>query len=168
MDEALSGRAPRPESPPQMPPPIRTSVGGPPKLPKRERRSAITDEDRAFLDRAFQSIADRKAELLAESKEMKRSGPRRELMSSPEGKLQILRDELKAREAQIARISEIWSVRERELSSVEDRLQDKDVEIQGLKNQLDDALRRFNEAQATMVEKEREHGRAIEDLLLQK
>ena len=45
----------------------RRRPGGPPQLPKRERRSAITDEDRAFLDRAFQSIADRKAELLAES-----------------------------------------------------------------------------------------------------
>ena len=38
-------------------------------------------------------------------------------MGTPEGKIQILRDELKAREAQMARISEIWSVRERELLS---------------------------------------------------
>ena len=36
-------------------------------------------------------------------------------MGTPEGKIQILRDELKIREAQLARISEIWSVREREL-----------------------------------------------------
>jgi ParB family transcriptional regulator, chromosome partitioning protein len=167
LDDALTGAGPKADAPPPMPPPIRTQAGGPPKLPKRERRSAITDEDRTFMDRAFQSIADRKAELLAESKEVRRA-PRREMMGTPEGKVQILRDELKAREAQIARISEIWSVRERELSSVEDRLSDKDVEIQGLKNQLDDAMRRFNESQSAMVEKEREHGRAVEDLLLQK
>jgi CheY-like chemotaxis protein len=60
LDSALNGNGPR-EAPP-MPPPLRAPPpGGPPKLPKRERRSAITDEDRQFLDRAFQSIADRKA-----------------------------------------------------------------------------------------------------------
>ena len=100
--------------------------------------------------------------------QLKRTPPRRELMGTPEGKIQILRDELKAREAQIARISEIWSVRERELLSVEDRLHEKDVELQGLKMQVDDLLRRFNEAQQAMVQKEREHGATVDDLLLQK
>src|SRR5262249_12157715 len=150
------------------PPPIRTAAGGPPRLPKRERRSAINDDDRAFLDRTFQSIADRKAELLAESRQLKRSPPRRDLMGTPEGKVQILRDELKAREAQVARISEIWTVRERELLSVEDRLHEKDVELQGLKMQVDDLLRRFNDAQQAMIQKEREHGAAVDDLLLQR
>ena len=132
LDSALAGN-PR-EAPPPMPPPLKAApAGGPPKLPKRERRSAITDEDRTFLDRAFQSIADRKAELLAESRNVKRSPPKRELMGTPEGKIQVLRDELKVRESQVARISEIWSVRERELLSVEDRLHEKDVELQGLK-----------------------------------
>ncbi len=58
LEASLSGNPSR-EAPPPMPPPLRTSAtpGGPPKLPKRERRSAITDEDRTFLDRAFQSIA---------------------------------------------------------------------------------------------------------------
>ncbi|HEX8437730.1 response regulator, partial [Archangium sp.] len=111
------------EGPPAMPPPLRAApAGGPPKLPKRERRSAITEEDRTFLERSFQSIADRKAELLAESRQLKRPPPRRDLMGTPEGKIQLLRDELKGRESQIARISEIWTVRERELLSVEDRL----------------------------------------------
>ena len=73
-------------------------------------RSALTDEDKSFLDRAFGSIADRKTELLAESREVRKPA-RRDAMGTPEGKIQILRDELKSREAQIARISEIWSVR---------------------------------------------------------
>lgn len=170
LDSALSGKGPRTdELPAAVPPPLKAApAGGPPRLPRRERRSALTDEDKAFLDRAFVSIADRKAELLAESREVRRSAPRREMMSGPEAKIQILRDELKVREAQIARISEIWSVRERELLSVEDRLNEKDVEIQGLKIQLDDLGRRLNESQNTLVEKEREHGRQVEDLLLQK
>src|SRR6185295_15482911 len=131
------------EAPPPMPPPLRVAQSGPPRLPKRERRSAITEEDKSFLDRTFQSIADRKTELLAESRSGKRSPPRREMMGTPEGKIQILREELKSREAQIARLSEIWSVRERELLSVEDRVHEKDVEMQGLKMQVDDLLRRF-------------------------
>ncbi|MBS1149240.1 MAG: aglZ, partial [Myxococcaceae bacterium] len=171
LDAALTGKVlVKPDAPaPAGPPPIQRAASGPPRLPKRERRSALNDEDRTFLDRAFASIADRKAELLAESKEVRRTtGARRDLMGTPEGKIQLLRDELKIREAQIARISEIWSVRERELLSVEDRVNEKDVEIQGTKMQLDDLTRRLNDAQATMVEKERDHGRQIEDLLLQK
>src|SRR5215472_80093 len=174
IDSALDG-APHvagdgnPEQASATPPPLRTAgTGGPPRLPKRERRSAITEEDRSFLDRAFQSIADRKAELLAESRQLKRPAPRRDLMSSPEGKVQILREELKVREAQVARISEIWAVRERELLSVEDRLHEKDVEVQGLKMQVDDLLRRFNDLQQTMTQKEREHGATVDDLLLQR
>jgi chromosome segregation ATPase len=166
LDQALTGGPPTGTNMPAVaPPPLRT--GGPPRLPRRERRSALTDEDKTFLDRAFQSIADRKAELLAESREVRRPASRRE-MGTPEAKIQILRDELKSREAQIARISEIWSVRERELLSVEDRLNEKDVEIQGLKMQQDDLTRRLSDSQNTLVEKEREHGRQVEDLLLQK
>src|SRR5262249_14781553 len=171
LEEALTGETrptPTREMPP-VPPPLRAPPpGSPPRLPRRERRSAFTEEDRAFLDRTFASIADRKAELLAESQKLRRTPPRREAMGTPEGKIQILRDELKLRESQLARISEIWTVRERELLSVEDRLHEKDVELQGLKMQVDDLLRRFNEAQAAMLQKEREHGATVDDLLLQK
>ncbi|MCA2981901.1 MAG: response regulator, partial [Myxococcaceae bacterium] len=161
--------APTVEIPVAAPPPLKAAApGAPPRLPRRERRSQLTDEDRSFLDRAFQSIADRKAELLAESRELRRSAPRRDMLGTPEAKIQILRDELKTREAQLARISEIWTVRERELLSVEDRIQEKDVEAQGLKMQIDDVTRRLTEAQNTLVDKEREHGRQVEDLLLQK
>jgi len=174
IDSALDGTPHaagdgNPEQASPTPPPLRTAgPAGPPRLPKRERRSAITEEDRSFLDRAFQSIADRKAELLAESRQLKRPTPRRDLMSSPEGKVQILREELKVREAQVARISEIWAVRERELLSVEDRLHEKDVEVQGLKMQVDDLARRFNDLQQSMTQKEREHGATVDDLLLQR
>src|SRR6185295_4197019 len=50
----------------------------------------------------------------------------------------------------------------------EDRVHEKDVELQGLKMQVDDLLRRFNEAQQTLIQKEREHGATVDDLLLQK
>ncbi|MFN7135103.1 MAG: response regulator, partial [Myxococcales bacterium] len=149
------------------PPPI--PANRPPPVPRRERRSAITDEDRQFLDRTFSSISDRKAELLAEARnQVKRPPVRSELLATPEGKLQVLRDELKSREAQIARISEVWASRERELLSVEDRLHEKDVEVQGLKMQIDDLLRRFNDAQQAFLQKEKEHGATVDDMLLQR
>ena len=43
-----------------------------------------------------------KAELLAESKNQVRRQPKREMLSTPEGKLQLLREEVKLRESQIA------------------------------------------------------------------
>ena len=96
LDAALQGGpAPEGSGGPSAPPPLKT--GGPPRLPRRERRSALTDDDKSFLDRAFGSIADRKTELLAESREVRRPA-RRDAMGTPEAKIQILRDELKSRE----------------------------------------------------------------------
>ncbi|MCI0571529.1 MAG: response regulator, partial [Myxococcaceae bacterium] len=169
LDNALLGNGPQQPAP--VPPPLpapSAPAGGPPRLPRRERRSAITEEDRAFLERAFQSIAERKAELLAESRQLRRAPARPELKGTPEGKIQLLRDELKLREAQVARIAEIWSVRERELLTVEDRLHDKDVEVQGFKMQVEDMQRRLLEAKAAAEQREREHGAAIQELLEQK
>src|SRR5262249_23319839 len=60
------------EMPPAPPPLKAPPTGSPPRLPRRERRSAFTEEDRAFLDRTFASIAERKAELLAESQKLRR------------------------------------------------------------------------------------------------
>ncbi len=146
------------------PPPPR-----PPRLPKRPRRSSVSDEDRQFLDRLFESIADRKAELLAESRSAPRRAPvKRELLATPEGKLQILREELNRRESQVARLSEIWGVRERELTSIDDKLHEKEVEIQGLKMQVDDLMRRLADARDLFIRKDQEHGAALDSMLLEK
>src|SRR6266545_1463877 len=114
----------------------------PPPVPRRARRSAITDEDRLFLDRVFSSVADHKGDLLAHVRRA-RPPPTRAQLATPEGKLGVLRDDLRAREAQLARISEIWEARERELFQVDDRLHEKEVEIQDLRLQVEDLLRRL-------------------------
>lgn len=139
----------------------------PPPMPQRPRRSSLTDEDRLFLDRVFQSIADHKDALLAESLR-RRPPPRRQLLASVEGRLQLLREELRWREAQIARLSELWEVRQRELAANDDRLHDKDVEVQKLKLQVDELLCKLQEARDQFLEKEREHGASVETLLLEK
>lgn len=102
-DGPIASAPAAPEPPPPPPAPQR-----PPRLPRRERRSAITEDNRLFLERTFGTIAERKAELLTEARAgMRRSGVRRDLLGTPEGKLQLLREELRMREAQIARLSEI-------------------------------------------------------------
>src|SRR5690606_22454286 len=59
LENALTGTGPS-YSPPPLPPTSTPPAGAPPKLPRRERRSAITEEDRAFLDRAFQRSEERR------------------------------------------------------------------------------------------------------------
>jgi len=137
----------------------------PPKLPRRERRSAITDEDKSFLERVFGTIADRKSELLVEARSPRKSRVGRDLINTPEGKLQLLRDELRGREAQIARLSEIWAIRDRELSQGDDRLHEKEVEIQALKMKGEDLVARLAEARGLFLRKEREHGQAVDEML---
>jgi ParB family transcriptional regulator, chromosome partitioning protein len=139
----------------------------PPPVPRRPQRTFVTDEDRLFVDRTFQSISERRDELAAEP-HRRRPPPRRDLLHTPEGRAQLLREDLKWREAQLARLAEIWDVRERELASVDERIHEKDVEVQSLKLQLDDLLRRLAGAREAFVEKEREYGASVDGLLLEK
>jgi ParB family transcriptional regulator, chromosome partitioning protein len=139
----------------------------PPPVPQRPQRTSITDEDRLFVDRVFQSISERQADLMAES-HRRRPPPRRDLLATPEGRLQLVREDLRWREAQIARLSEIWGARERQLEGIDDRLHERDVQIQVLKLQVEDLLRRLGEARDLFLEKEREHGASLEGLLLEK
>ena len=138
LDSALGpgGMSPAPSEPAPAspaPPPI---TKGPPKLPKRERRSVLTDDDRQFLEEGLWLHRQSEGGAPGGGQERRPPSPsapgatglaRREAPAAPRGG--------QGREAQIARLSEIWAARERELLSVEDRLHDKDVEAQGLKMQ---------------------------------
>jgi ParB family chromosome partitioning protein len=139
----------------------------PPPVPRREPRSSLTEDDRLFVGRVFQSISERRDELAAEAGR-RRPPPRRDLLQSPEGRQQLLREDLKWREAQIARLAEIWEIRERELSTFDERMHARDVDVQGLKLQVDDLMRRLAEARDLFVRKEREFGASIDGLLLEK
>jgi ParB family chromosome partitioning protein len=155
---------PPPPGPALLPPPL-GSV--PPRLPSRPRRDVLTEEDRLFAARAFQSIGGRRDELAAEA-ERRRPPPRRDLLASPEGRLTLLREDLKWREAQLARLGEIWETRERETASVDERVHAKEVEAQAACAEADDLRRRLEQAHARLEEKEREHGASLEGLLLEK
>jgi ParB family chromosome partitioning protein len=139
----------------------------PPPVPQRVQRQSLTDEDRMFLDRTFRSVADRRTSLVAESYR-RRPPPRRDLRSTPEGRVELLREELKEREAQIARLSELWEVREREVASTGERVHRKDVEMQGVKLQAEELARKLAAARELFLQREREHGASIQDLLLEK
>ncbi|HET9554004.1 MAG TPA: response regulator [Anaeromyxobacteraceae bacterium] len=155
-------------APAPTPPPAPEEPASPaPPLPRRPRRDALAEEDRLFVDRVFQSVADRR-DLLAAEAERRRPPPRRDLLATPEGRLTLLREDLKWREAQLARLSEIWEIREREVASVDERIHAKDVEVQRARLEADELGRRLAQAQEQLVEKDREHGASIEGLLLEK
>lgn len=168
--EAVSGPAsppPAPGAPPASsgPPPIPAAV--PPPVPRRARRELLTEADRLFVDRAFQSVADRRDALSAEA-ERRRPPPRRDLLSTPEGRLTLLREDLKWREAQLARLSEIWEIREREVASVDERIHAKDVDVQRARLDAEEAQRKLADANRRLGEKDREHGASLEGLLSEK
>ncbi len=153
---------PRPASPPPVP-----SPESPPPVPRRARRDQLTEADRLFADRAFQSVADRREALLAES-ERRRPPPRRDLLATPEGRLALLREDLRWREAQLARLAEIWEVREREVASVDERVHLKDVDAQRARMEAEEARRLLAEARRQLGDKDRQHGASIEGLLSEK
>jgi ParB family chromosome partitioning protein len=150
---------------PPVPPPIPSAV--PPPVPRRARRDLLNEADRLFTDRVFQSVADRRDALLAEA-ERRRPPPRRDLLATPEGRLTLLREDLKWREAQLARLSEIWEIREREVASVDERIHAKDVDAQRARTEAEEAQRKLTEALRQLGEKDREHGASIEGLLSEK
>jgi ParB family chromosome partitioning protein len=139
----------------------------PPPVPHRTARLALDDEDRAFLERTFRSVADRRPALVAESYR-RRPPPRRDLLATPEGRAALLRDELKEREAQVARLAELWEVREREVASAGERIHRKDVELQGVRLQAEELARKLAETRERVVQREHEHGASIQDLLLER
>jgi ParB family transcriptional regulator, chromosome partitioning protein len=154
-------RAPGVESPAPPTPP------SPPPVPRRARRELLTEADRLFADRVFQSVADRRDALVAEA-ERRRPPPRRDLLATPEGRVTLLREDLKWREAQLARLAEIWEIREREVASVDERIHAKDVDVQRARLEAEEAGRKLAEARRLLGERDREHGASIEGLLSEK
>jgi len=138
-----------------------------PQVPALPKRSITTDEDRLFVDRVFQSISEHRDELVREAM-ARRPPPRPDLLGTPEGRIEALRRDVKWREAQIARIAEIWEVREREVAAFDQRLHERDVDLAGLKSQVEDLSRRLVETRDVFVEKERQYGASMDGLLLEK
>ncbi|HSD21089.1 MAG TPA: response regulator, partial [Anaeromyxobacter sp.] len=160
---------PDPEPPSAEPDPdapaAEPEAAAPPPMPRRGRKSSVTEEDRLFVDRVFQSIGERRS--LAADADW-RPPQRRELKATPEGRVELLREDLRWREAQIARLAEVWEARERELSVFDERLHEKDVESQALRDEVEELGRRLAEARELFVQKEREYGASMDGLLLEK
>jgi ParB family chromosome partitioning protein len=163
IEEASPGAVPAPPPLPGTAPP----VPPPPPVPRRPVRNTMTEEDRLLVDRIFQSIADRRDALLAEAVH-RRPPPRRELLQTADGRLQLLRDDLKAREAQIAQLAELWEVREREVGYAGEWLHEKDVELQGLRSEAEDLRRLLADARAQLETREREHGASVDGLMYER
>jgi ParB family chromosome partitioning protein len=141
--------------------------GAPPPVPRRERRDRMEADDRRFLDRTFRSVSARAAST-APAAPGSRPPLRRELLGSPEGRAALLRDDLREREAQIASIAGLWEVREREVASVEDRVHRAEVAAEQARLESEELRRRLAEARELLERREREHGAALQDLLMER
>lgn len=155
------------EPPPGRATPRAPAAPGPPRLPRRERRDALTPEDRAFVARAFGSVGERRAELAAEAGRG-RPPPRRDLMATPEGRLALLREDLRWREAQLARLAELWEVREREVAGADERVHAAAVEVQRALLEAEARRGEVDGLRARLREAERAHGASLDGLLLEK
>jgi ParB family chromosome partitioning protein len=161
---APASRGPKPPTLPSLPV---TPHHTPPPMRKRAVRNALTQEDRLLVDRIFGSIAERRDALLAEA-DVRRPPPRRDLLQTADGRLQLLRDDIKSREAQIAQLAELWEVREREVEYAGEWVHEVEVERQSLKGKVEDLQGRLAEAREVLAQKEREHGASMDGLLLEK
>lgn len=160
LDEADLEEVAAPAAPPQHSP-------GPPSLPRRVRRDALTEADRLFAARAFQSVGERREELAAEAERL-RPPPRREQLATPEGRVALLREELRWREAQLARLAELWEVREREVAGSDERVHAAAVEAQRARLEAEERQGQVVELRARLAAREAAHGASVDGLLLEK
>ncbi|MBK9517574.1 MAG: hypothetical protein IPO09_09515 [Anaeromyxobacter sp.] len=159
LDEADLEEVAAPAAPPRS--------AGPPSLPRRVRRDALTEADRLFAARAFQSVGERREELAAEAERL-RPPPRRELLATPEGRVALLREELRWREAQLARLAELWEVREREVAGSDERVHAAAVEAQRARLEAEERQGQVVELRARLEVREAAHGASVDGLLLEK
>lgn len=162
VDRLLDAGSPGRLAPPALP------ARRPPSLPPREVRDRLTEEDRAFVVRAFGSVAHRMRDL-RERQDAPWDRPTPiERADSQEGRLQLLREEIRSRETQLARLSEVWEVRERHFARERELRLEWEVEREGLKMQLESANRKLAEALTLVSRKEKEYGESLNHLLLER
>lgn len=150
--------------PPPIPPPI------PPAAKRRATPAGATKErlgadDWAFAERVFASVSHRTVEAPSEA-----FGPpaAREGVHTPDGRVRLLRDEVRSREAQIARLAGLWGALERQLGAAEDARQALEVELAGVRLRLEAAERKAADALHLASQREREHGESVNQLLLER
>ncbi len=145
-----------PSRPPPLPPSGLRALGQLPRVtPRGSGDAVLTAEDLTFVEKVFSSIQHVDADApIAEP-------PPSAIGDTPDRKLALLRTKLKERERDLAKLSRLWRAREEDLRQQEARVQQKDIEIEGLKLRISELTADLEAANASLVDKEAEWGRQI-------
>ena len=148
-------RARDPSRPPPLPPAGLRALATLPKAGSRSGEAVLTAEDLTFVEKVFSSIQhiDADAPIV--------EPPPSAIGDTPDRKLALLRTKLKERERDLAKLSRLWRAREEDLRQQEARVQQKDIEVEGLRLRISELTGELELAQATLVEKEAEWGKQI-------
>jgi chromosome segregation ATPase len=145
-----------PGRPPPLPPAGLRALGQLARVgPRGTGDAVLTAEDLTFVEKVFSSIQHVDADAPINEPAPSAIG------DTPDRKLALLRTKLKERERDLAKLSRLWRAREEDLRQQEARVQQKDIEIEGLRLRISELTADLEAANATLVDKETEWGRQI-------
>ncbi|MEO1334023.1 MAG: hypothetical protein AAFV29_00200 [Myxococcota bacterium] len=140
----------------------------PPLPPPREPIKPITEEDTAFLDRVLDSLQQNAGEEENASAPPLRSSSVTARRTTADAKLDMLRQKLRQREFELAKVMEMYRAKEREYHEWNEKLVEKDVEAQALKVTIEDFQRTAEVAQGELDRRTAEFNASFEQLLQEK
>ena len=125
------------------------------KAGPRSGEAVLTAEDLTFVEKVFSSIQhiDTDAPIVEPASAF--------IADTPDRKLALLRTKLKERERDLAKLSRLWRAREEDLRQQEAKVQQKDIQVEGLRLRISELTSELELAQAALLEKEAEWGRQI-------
>ena len=140
----------------------------PPPLPASEEPvKPITDEDNAFLDRVLDSLQQTSIEEEASTiPPLRTSNITRR--TTADAKLDMLRQKLRQREFELAKVMEMYRAKEREYHEWNEKLVEKDVEAQALKVTIEDHQRAAQKATTELDRRTTEFNASFEQMLEEK
>lgn len=146
------------EKPPPLPP------------PEKEELRPVTQEDTAFIAKVMDSLQQKEPEDQTSNVPLRREGSpaiagRR---TTADAKLDMLRDKLRQREIELARVMEMYRAKEREYHQFNERLVERDVEAQSLKMTIDEITAQLTETRTELDRRTTEFNGSFEMMLEEK
>lgn len=142
----------------------------PPPLPPapKEEVKPVTQEDTAFIEKVMDSLSTNPSEEPAPAIPLKREGSTIGRRTTADAKLDMLRDKLRQREIELARVMEMYRGKEREYHQFNERLVEKDVEAQSLKMTIEELTAQLHEFRTELERRTNEFNSSFELLLEEK
>ncbi len=141
---------------------------GPPPLPAKDPLTPTSEEDNAFLDRVLDSLQQGTVEEETSPIPPLRAASVSARRTTADAKLDMLRQKLRQREFELAKVMEMYRAKEREYHEWNERLVEKDVEAQALKVTIEDHQRTAEIAQGELDRRTSEFNASFEQLLEEK